>query len=861
MSEAAETPPAEPRAAASTTAASTSAPRLASSEWPAYVADAAGEVVFGSGDGWDGVPLPPLDDPFDEEADERAEAADEARVGLTPAVKDWFSLCAAIELEDQPYDPAYGRRVVWRVPARPSRAAQGFVPVEQARAAMATALAERTDPAAEAPSGPAGRARPARGRRGPGRPQPRRSDARRTKIHPAPGSTSRAAARPAPGMLLASGRVPRPEEWDDTIPGGLLATALDLWDPNPPRPEHTGTASPTAAATPDPETTGDRDTTPDLETNPDREPAPDLEAAGGAIERDLPELPELVEVPAAACGPGAGDPAVCIDVMRQARRVAAWAESRVLTAIAALAAARPPVEMPSTARARGRWAETAAAHGISEFVVDEVAAALSISRAAAVHYVIFALAATTRLPALTAALAAGRLDLPRARAVVEETEVLDTDTAREVCDRLLPAAMGMSPARFTRALTEAVLAADPAAAAARHAKAVKSSKVTIEAAPDGMGHLDAYLRADHAVAIWTTVDLLAATRATPGDGLSADQRRAAALTELVLTHPYVTGHTPHPRTDTHAASGTSGGDPGGGGHDAGEPPGSISDPPGSTDPSRHPAGSTNSDEDGPRPRAACGCACTCGWDGPVLARDRVLVQLTVPAATTTGALDLPAMLTGFGPIPADLARQIAADATWRRILTDPVTGTVTDVGRTRYRPPQALEDLIRAKHPTCRGPMCQTPSTRCDLDHTIAFPHGPTAEHNLGPWCRPEHRAKTFGPIRIVRDDDAFIWILDTGHIHRRDPDPLGPTLEQLTYWASRQNGHLTTTEPEPDTPEHEETLPPDPHAQTNPGREEAENDAPQGTPVDAKGPSDAVRPDSDPDDDRDDDPAGGRDR
>ena len=38
------------------------------------------------------------------------------------------------------------------------------------------------------------------------------------------------------------------------------------------------------------------------------------------------------------------------------------------------------------------------------------------------------------------------------------------------------------------------------------------------------------------------------------------------------------------------------------------------------------------------------------------------------------------------PVPAVVARALAAGGTWRRLVTDPVSGTVVDVGRTRYRP-------------------------------------------------------------------------------------------------------------------------------------------------------------------------------
>jgi hypothetical protein len=56
-------------------------------------------------------------------------------------------------------------------------------------------------------------------------------------------------------------------------------------------------------------------------------------------------------------------------------------------------------------------------------------------------------------------------------------------------------------------------------------------------------------------------------------------------------------------------------------------------------------------------------------------------------STLLGVDDQPAELVGHGPIPACLAREAAADAVWRRLVTDPLSGTVLGYGRTTYHPP------------------------------------------------------------------------------------------------------------------------------------------------------------------------------
>src|SRR5690606_8126092 len=48
--------------------------------------------------------------------------------------------------------------------------------------------------------------------------------------------------------------------------------------------------------------------------------------------------------------------------------------------------------------------------------------------------------------------------------------------------------------------------------------------------------------------------------------------------------------------------------------------------------------------------------------------------------------DRPARLSGHGPVPAEIARQIAHNptSTWRRVLTDASNGTPVEVSSTRY---------------------------------------------------------------------------------------------------------------------------------------------------------------------------------
>ena len=76
-------------------------------------------------------------------------------------------------------------------------------------------------------------------------------------------------------------------------------------------------------------------------------------------------------------------------------------------------------------------------------------------------------------------------------------------------------------------------------------------------------------------------------------------------------------------------------------------------------------------------------------------------------------------------------------------MTDPLSGTVVDVGRTRYRPPAALADLVRARDASCTHPGCEVPASRCDIDHVQAWAEGGTTSlDNLTCLCQAHHRLK-----------------------------------------------------------------------------------------------------------------------
>ncbi len=149
------------------------------------------------------------------------------------------------------------------------------------------------------------------------------------------------------------------------------------------------------------------------------------------------------------------------------------------------------------------------------------------------------------------------------------------------------------------------------------------------------------------------------------------------------------------------------------------------------------------------------------------------IQVTVAATTLLGVDDV----AGYGPVTAEVARRVAADGIWRRLLTDPVTGRLVDYGRTVYRPPADLARFVIARDQRCSFPHCGQPAVRCDLDHVIRYPDGPTNADNLAALCRRHHRAKHEGGWKLAAADGGHDWTSPAGRSYHVQvpsvlPDP-----------------------------------------------------------------------------------------
>ena len=152
---------------------------------------------------------------------------------------------------------------------------------------------------------------------------------------------------------------------------------------------------------------------------------------------------------------------------------------------------------------------------------------------------------------------------------------------------------------------------------------------------------------------------------------------------------------------------------------------------------------------------------------------RQQVQFITDLPSLLGLADHPAELVGYGPVPASLVRDGAAEAEWRRLIVEPVTGFLLDYGSVIYRPPVELADYVMARDRRCRFPGCNTRATVCDIDHNIPAPRGATSAKNCCCLCRRHHRLKTFGGWTVqLQPDGSCLWTSPGGRQFVSGPPP-----------------------------------------------------------------------------------------
>jgi hypothetical protein len=157
------------------------------------------------------------------------------------------------------------------------------------------------------------------------------------------------------------------------------------------------------------------------------------------------------------------------------------------------------------------------------------------------------------------------------------------------------------------------------------------------------------------------------------------------------------------------------------------------------------------------------------------------VVVTVPISVLTGASDTFAELVGYGPIDAETARELTAQApVLRRMFTDPRDDAILALGRTRYRVTDDLRLFLAVRDGRCRFAGCFRRAAACDVDHTQDWADGGhTDECNLGHLCRGHHTLKhqTRWRIEAIHPDGTVDWVSPTGRRHRSRPARAVSTL------------------------------------------------------------------------------------
>jgi hypothetical protein len=476
-----------------------------------------------------------------------------------------------------------------------------------------------------------------------------------------------------------------------------------------------------------------------------------------------------------------------VGIIAAARRMTARAEWTSMAAMREFAARR---------RARRGVGGGSAA----EFAADELADELHLTPLSAAAQIDFSCAVAKRLPAMFAALHAGRIHPLHLRIAEDETRFLSDKDAAQADQALAEAAPGMTFGELRYAAHKLILELDPEAARKRKEAAKQDAHVRRFREDSGnAGMVARELPSDEVLASWQHVEQRALDLRAAGLPGTLQELRVTAYLDL-LQERDSRDQPAGPVPASGGADQASGPDqPPPDGEQADDGPGGDGGPGG---PGPGPS---------PRPGPAPGPA-----PGPSLA---ALVTITIPWATYQGQSETPGEAGGFGPLDGDDARDLAAAAArhprTRWCVTalnpdgtaaahaclpgrhpplgsgppgtgppgSPLTLTTPLIPLARgpcdharaeigYHPSRKLQHLIRARSATCTAPGCRRPAARCDLDHTVPWDQGGrTCECGLAPLCRHHHRCKQAEGWRLEQPEPGLlVWRVPSGRTYATTP-------------------------------------------------------------------------------------------
>lgn len=209
--------------------------------------------------------------------------------------------------------------------------------------------------------------------------------------------------------------------------------------------------------------------------------------------------------------------------------------------------------------------------------------------------------------------------------------------------------------------------------------------------------------------------------------------------------------------------------------------------------------------------AAVGDADRCQCGGVRPSDRRGVVDIQVKLTTLMCLDDDPALIPGWGPVIADIARQVAHDQAtnplWRYSITND-EGGLFHHGHTKRRPNSTEKAYVKARDRMCRAPGCRQLAMHCDDDHRQEHARkGPSHRGNLCCLCRHHHRLRhERGYVMEQIDVSTSWWRAPNGLMYLKGPDDL------LNLTADLDNiDYDPPPDPEPPDKEPPDNGPPDP--------------------------------------------------
>jgi hypothetical protein len=170
----------------------------------------------------------------------------------------------------------------------------------------------------------------------------------------------------------------------------------------------------------------------------------------------------------------------------------------------------------------------------TESAAAKIRAALRLTRRAADTELAFAVDLKHRLPRVWEALAAGDVDLRRARVIVHGTAHLAEETARHVVDRIIGRAGRLTTGQLNSLLRRVCVQADTEDAAKRYEDAVRDRRIVSESAVEGTANLLGLdLPPDRVAAALRRITNLAVSLKRGDESRTLDQLRADVFLDLL----------------------------------------------------------------------------------------------------------------------------------------------------------------------------------------------------------------------------------------------------------------------------------------------------------------------------------------